>query len=161
MRPHLSRVLVLLSFIAFPRYAWADAGTPLMWAGMFHLMLGNALIGVGEGFLLAWLFSVPRRKGVWVMIFANYTSAWLGGLFARGAIVQALPMDLNNGWRWFWCMVVVTYVMTLMIEWPFVAWCLRGKQDWLERSLSASLVVQSSSYVVLFAWYWMASGTSL
>jgi hypothetical protein len=132
-----------------------------MWAGMLHLVFGNALIGVGEGLLLAWLFSVPKRKSVLIMIPANYASAWLGGLFIRGAIVRALPMDLNNGWRWFWIMVVVTYIMTLIIEWPFVAWCLRGTQNWLKRSLVASLVVQSASYVLLFGWYWMASGTSL
>jgi len=89
----------------------------------FILYSGMRLIGVGEGLLLAWLFSVPKRKTVLVMIPANYASAWVGGLFIRGAIVRALPMDLNNGWRWFWVMVVVTYVITLIIEWPFVAWC--------------------------------------
>lgn len=161
MKRHVLPVLVLLGVIAFPQYALADAGTPLMWAGMLHLVLGNALIGVGEGLLLAWLFSAPKRKCVLIMIPANYASAWLGGLFIRGAIVHKLPMDLNNGWRWFWVMVVVTYVMTLIIEWPFVAWCLRGTRNWLRRSLVASLVVQSASYVLLFGWYWMASGTSL
>jgi hypothetical protein len=161
MRRQLLRVLVLLCVIAFPRCAWADAGTPLMWAGMLHLLFGNALIGVGEGLLLAWLFSVSKRKSVLIMIPANYASAWLGGLFIRGAIVHALPMDLNNGWRWFWVMVFVTYIITLIIEWPFVAWCVRGTQDWLKRSLVASLVVQSASYVLLFGWYWMASGTSI
>jgi hypothetical protein len=95
------------------------------------------------------------------MIPANYTSAWVGGLFIHGAIVRALPMDLNNGWRWFWFMVIATYCMTLILEWPFVAWCFRGTKDWLKRSLWASLVVQSASYVLLFGWYWTASGTSL
>jgi len=161
MRRYLLRALVLLGFIAFPRAVWANAGTPLLWAGMLHLAFGNALIGLGEGLLLARLFSIPKRKSVWIMILANYASAWLGGLLARGAIVHTLPLDLNNGWKWFWLMVVVTYVMTLIIEWPLVAWCLRGKQGWLKRSLAASLGVQSASYVVLFGWYWMASGTSL
>jgi hypothetical protein len=132
-----------------------------MWAGMIHLAFGNAVIGMAEGLLLARLFSISKGKAVWVMIVANYVSAWLGGLFAREAIVQALPMDLNNGWRWFWCMVVVTYVMTLIIEWPFVAWMFRGTQDSLKRSLRSSLVIQSASYLVIFGWYWMASGTSL
>jgi len=153
--------LVLFGVVALPQHAWADAGTPLMWAGMIHLVFGNALIGIGEGALLAWLFSVPKGKSVAVMVLANYASAWLGGLFLRGAIVHALPMDLTNGWRWFWVMVVLTYCMTLVLEWPFIAWCFRGTQDWFRRSVRASLVVQSASYVLLFGWYWMASGTSL
>ncbi len=132
-----------------------------MWAGMLHLFFGNALIGIGEGILLAWLFSVPKGKSVAIMVLANYASAWLGGLFIRGAIVHALPMDLTNGWRWLWVMVVVTYCMTLALEWPFIAWCFRGSQDWFRQSVRASIVVQSASYVLLFGWYWMASGTSL
>ena len=95
------------------------------------------------------------------MILANYVSAWVGGLFIRNAIVQSLPMDLNNGWKWFWIMVVVTYGLTLLLEWPFIAWIFRGTQGWMRRSLRASLVVQSASYLLLFGWYWMASGTSL
>lgn len=31
----------------------ANAGTPLMWAGMLHLVIGNAIIGIAEGALLA------------------------------------------------------------------------------------------------------------
>lgn len=153
--------LVLFGVVTLPQHARADAGTPLMWAGMLHLVFGNALIGIGEGSLLAWLFSVPKGKSISVMILANYASAWLGGLFIRGAVVHALPMDLTNGWRWFWVMVFVTYWMTLVLEWPFIAWCFRGTQDWFRQSVRASLVVQSASYVLLFGWYWMASGTSL
>jgi hypothetical protein len=153
--------LILLGSLAFPQAAWANAGTPLMWAGMLHLVVGNALIGIGEGALLAWLFAVPRCRSIAVMILANYVSAWLGGLFLGGAIVRALPLDLTNGWQWFWVMVIVTFCMTLLLEWPFIAWCLRGKQDWLLRSVRATLVTQSASYVLVFGWYWMASGTSL
>jgi len=132
-----------------------------MWASMVHLVIGNVLVGIGEGALLGWLFSVSLRRSIPVMILANYTSAWGGGLFLRGAIVQALPIDLNNGWKWFWIMVVATYCMTLILEWPFIAWCFRGTQDWLRRSVRATLVTQSASYVLLFGWYWMASFTSL
>jgi hypothetical protein len=161
MKRRLMLFLCFLGVAALPQQAWADAGTPLMWAGAVHLLFGNALIGLGEGWLLTWLFAAPKAKTIGVMILANYVSAWLGGLFIRGAIVRALPMDLTNGWMWFWVMVAVTYVITLLIEWPFIAWCLRGTQRWLGRSLRASLVLQSTSYVLLFGWYWMSSGTSL
>jgi len=30
--------------MVFPQPAMANAGTPLMWAGMFHLAIGNLLI---------------------------------------------------------------------------------------------------------------------
>lgn len=153
--------LVLLGVVAFPQHACANAGTPLIWATMLHLVFGNALIGIGEGLLLAWLFSLPKAKCVAAMIVANYASAWLGVVLIQGAIVDALPMDLNNGWMWFWVMVVATYCMTLLVEWPFIAQRFRGTQGWFRRSVRASLVVQSASYLLLFGWYWLASNTSL
>ncbi|MCK9315793.1 MAG: hypothetical protein M0Q48_06585 [Verrucomicrobia bacterium] len=56
---------------------------------------------------------------------------------------------------------MVTYCVTLLLEWLFIAQRFRGTQDWFRRSVRASLVVQSASYVLLFGWYWLASGTSL
>ncbi len=158
VKRHRLLCLVLLGTAAFPQLAWANAGTPLMWAAALHLLFGNALIGLGEGLLLARIFSAPQWTCALVMTLANYVSAWLGFLFLQRDLV---PMDLTNAWLWFWIMVVATYVMTLVLEWPFVAWCLRRTQGWFRRSLRASLVVQSASYVLLFGWYWMASEASL
>jgi hypothetical protein len=136
---HRSRLFfAVVVFMAVPQNAWANAGTPLMWAGMIHLVVGNAVIGVLEGLLLGWLFCLPGGKAIGAMIAANYASAWLGGLYIRGAMVEALPMDLTNGWFWFWFMVVATYGLTLLLEWPFIAWGLRGTQNWLKRSIQAS-----------------------
>lgn len=150
----------LLILLCFPSSAWANMGTPLMWATMFHLAIGNALIGVCEGALLGYLFDVPRGKVIGIMILANYFSAWVGGIFLT-TITPLLPIDLNNGWRWFWIFVVATYAMTVLLEWPFIAWLMRRAEDWLKRSLRASVIVQAASYIPLFGWYWMASGTSL
>lgn len=113
-----------------------------MWATFLHLWVGNALIGLLEGLLLAWWFPIPKRHGILIMIAANYASAWVGGQFLGGRIVESLPMDLTNGWRWFWILVCATYVMTVFLEWPFVAWYLRGSPGLWKRSLRASLVVQ-------------------
>jgi len=57
------------------------------------------------------------------MIGANYFSAWVGGLFLRGAILNSLAIDLNNGWQWFWIMVAATYGITLVLEFPFIYCC--------------------------------------
>lgn len=153
--------LVLFGIFAIPQFAQANAGTPLMWAGMLHLFFGNALIGLGEGLLLGWLFSLPKLKSVLVMVAANYFSAWAGLICIISPVVQMLPLDLDNAWQWFWRMVGVTYCLTLILEWPFVAFCFSRTERWLKRSLLASLVVQTASYGLLFGWYAMASGTSL
>ena len=153
--------LLLLGACVMPQAAWANAGTPLMWAGAAHLLFGNLFIGLLEGFLLSWLFDVPRRKATATMILANYVSAWAGAFFIQGVGRSRLSIDLASGWTWFWIMVAATYCLTLLVEWPFIASALRGSPSLLARSLRASVILQSASYIPLFGWYWMASGTSL
>jgi hypothetical protein len=72
-----------------------------------------------------------------------------------------LDWNLNNGWGLFWGFVLLTYLATVLIEWPLVFWCFPKESRGWKRSLKASWLVQSASYLFLFGWYWMASGTSI
>ena len=143
-----------------PSVASANVGTPLMWAGFFHLCFGNLLIGVGEGWLLAILFQQPAVRRIGIMILANYFSAWVGMIFLAW-MQRHIHVDLYSIRPWLWMMVFVTWLMTLVLEWPFVAFCLRKTQGWFRKSAWGTLVVQSASYLVIFGWYWSASGMTL
>lgn len=162
IKKRLPRILGLIALLTcIPLTARADAGTPLMWAGMFHLVLGNAIIGIFEGLLLAWIFKLKKGICIIVMIPANYFSAWIGGLYLNHEISSALPFNLYNAWIWIWVMVLVTFLITLVFEWPFVFFCFRKEQGRLKKSLLGNLLVNSLSYILLFSWYWLASGTAL
>ncbi len=132
-----------------------------MWAGMLHLVFGNAIIGVFEGFILAWAFKLRKIICVLVMIPANYFSAWVGYVFLNRIITTSLTFTLYNAWHWICAMVVVTYLMTLILEWPFVFFCFPKEQNRLKKSIRGNLLVNSLSYILLFSWYWLASGTAL
>ncbi len=69
---------IAAAILLCPICARADVGTPLVWGSTFHLLLGNTLIGLFEGWLLARVFHLPQRRCVWLMIPANYLSAWIG-----------------------------------------------------------------------------------
>ena len=131
-----------------------------MWAGMLHLTLGNALIGIGEGLLISRVFQLPKRRCIGWMIAANYLSAWVGGI-GLNMIASKLDWNLYNAWGFFWMFVAATYVVTILLEWPLVALCFWGQEKKLPGSFKASLLAQSVSYVLLFGWYWGASGKSL
>jgi hypothetical protein len=154
-------ITAVLAVLALPAAAMANAGTPLMWAGMLHLVFGNALIGILEGGLLAKLFRLRVGRTIVVLILANYFSAWLGMGLLGYLISSALPMELGNAWRFIWMMVAVTYVITLICEFPFIAFALRRDPHWFRKAVRGSLIVQTVSYVLLFGWYWIASPTSL
>jgi hypothetical protein len=152
--------LLLLFLFGMPLTVFADAGTPLMWAGMLHLVFGNALIGIGEGLLLTFLFRLKRWKCITVMIAANYFSAWVGDLLVMGNVRNS-DLDLYNAWRWIWAMVGITFVLTCVLEWPFVFFCLPKSDQRLKRSIWGNLLVQFASYLLLCAWYYSASARSL
>lgn len=153
--------LLVAVIFSFPSVAWANAGTPLMWVSAVHLMLANAFIGAAEGMLLKWLFRLPASPAVWLMILANYVSAWVGYVVLLPAIESTLIFELDNVRSLVWMLVGVAYVLTILLEWPFVAIAFRQTAHWLRRSIVASLVVQTASYAALFVVYWNTSGTSL
>ena len=151
-RQRLALAFVLFSALAFPLSGRADVGTPLMWAGILHLFIGNALIGLLEGYLISRLFRIPKMRTFSIMIPANYFSAWIGSFFIDW-IRNVISPDLNSFWRYFWLIALSTYFLTLILEWPFVALCFLKSSAWLIKSVKASFVVQSASYILLFAWY--------
>ena len=155
----VSAVIALL--ICIPFTARANAGTPLMWAGMLHMVFGNAIIGIFEGTILSRVFKLKSGACVLVMICANYFSAWGGELFLNYQITKLLPFNLYNAWHWIWTMVIVTFIITLILEWPFVFFCFRKEQHRLKESMRGNLLINSLSYVLLFSWYFLASGTTL
>ena len=58
-------------------------------------------------------------------------------------------------------LIGLTYVFTLVLEWPFIAFCFGRNPGWFSRSLKASLLIQTLSYLLLFSGFWLVSGKSL
>jgi hypothetical protein len=158
--PSFGRRLVGAAIVLWPMSVFADVGTPLVWGSTFHLLLGNAIIGVLEGLLLAQVFGLRKRQCVGHLILANYVSAWTG-IALTSFLFSKLATDICSGLKITWLLVAASYFLTLMVEWPFVARCFRGTQRWIANSVKGSLLVQSISYALLFGGYWLLSGTSL
>jgi len=154
-------LLALVILLEQPSIAQANVGTPLMWATMLHMVIGNACIGILEGMLLAWVYRVPAGKAVGLMILANYFSAWVGWTSLAEMIRYRNDVTLDNVGRYVAGMIATAYVVTLWLEWPFVAISVWGAGHNIRRSCAASLLVQSVSYALLFGWYGMASANSL
>jgi len=140
---------------------YADAGTPLMWASMLQLFVGNAIIGLGEGFLLAWKYGARKATSVLVMIAANYFSTWVGSLGLAWWIKAHVRVTLYSGWMLLLLALVASLVISIILEWPFVLLCLRRQERPIYRSLRASAFLQCASYAVLVPLFYLASGTSL
>jgi hypothetical protein len=154
-------MLPILALALIPSTASANAGTPLMWASMLHLVFGNAIIGLIEGLLLSRLFKCSSSKSILILIAANYASAWAGGLLVAEYLPTLVDITIQNIQYWFLAFVCVAFLVTLLIEFSFFWFALGSRDHRLRRTLKATLAVNGISYVLLFGWYWMASGTSM
>ena len=148
--------VLLLAFLDTP--VIADAGSPMMLAGMFHLLIGNALLGVLEGSLIALVFKTRWRRAVLIMVLANYVSAIPGKLMARLAVgmLHAVGSDATSLYD-FWgvlqealaILFALSFAATLVLEWPFCFWVLKNSARRLTKSIGACLLAQTASYAVL------------
>ena len=136
-----------------PATAQANAGTPLMWATLLHLFIGNLLIGVFEGYILGAVFKLPMGRCIRELIEANYVSMWLGGLLLLGCLSSLIPVDLSSG-RWIYPgLILLSFIVTLLIEYPFVLSAFKDVQGRRKLALKGTLLTQSLSYIILFGWY--------
>jgi len=156
-----SFLFALIVVAVLPSMASANAGTPLMWASMLHLVFGNAAIGFVEGLLVSWIFSCAKRRAVPILIVANYASAWAGGFLLARPLSFIPDMTIENIRLWLCVFTIIAFLMTLLIELPFVWLAMRVQRRGLRRAFSATLVVHGVTYLLLIGWYWMASGTTM
>ena len=167
-RSSVKLALFLLAFLFWPALLWADAGTAFMWTTLGHLVFGNAIIGLAEGFLLALVFRVRVGPAIGLMIGANYASAFVGLQTVRAAgLWEGLVPILSDqpalyvAWKALWVFVAVSFLLSFLIEWPFcllAVWSKRGK--WW-KSFAASGLAQAASYAVLVLFYAHVSGVGL
>ncbi|HWB54445.1 MAG TPA: hypothetical protein VG722_09640 [Tepidisphaeraceae bacterium] len=142
----------------------ADTITSLIVADIAYLFLLNAAIGFLEGTLLRRLFSGGRRA-VWWMIAANYLSAWIGWIALAGiwsnphvrALLAPAPIERINLLAGI--TVLLSFAITLLIEWPFVHWGTVRPRRSIGRTTLATFCVNSISYLLLCLWFLWTSFT--
>lgn len=161
----LVAVLFLSMFFSYS-IAYADAGTPLIFAVMKHLLFGNLIIGFIEGILIAKLFRLKLKLTIPIMIGANYSSMFLGyfaiKFLQNNSVLHSffgqIPFYHVNYLLFF--LIILSYLLTIIIEWPFclLAFGKSGEKRKGRKSFLASIFAQSVSYALLIPYYLSASG---
>jgi len=146
--------------------ASANAGTPLVQFGLFHLVIGNTLIGLLEGYLIYRFFKAENGKCVIIMILANYFSCIVGyilTLIAGQGLLDSIYSEISiyNVGTHIISSIILLIILTIILEWPFCFYILRRKEKPVITSLRASIFVQLISYLFLFLIYFHMSDISL
>ena len=153
--------IVAFAIALSPAPVLANAGTPLMWTGLGHLFVGNAVIGIVEGILLSKLFHTPRVKSVNLLVVANYTSAWVGMFLILDRLSHIPIITIENVHIWLWLLVAFAFILTLLIEYPFFWFLLRKQQKAVQKAFKATIIIYGISYLLLFGWYGLNSQTTM
>jgi len=99
------------------------------------------------------------RRALGGMVIANLLSAWAGIFGMNWLTTQSL--DINNLRLCFAFMLVASYALTLMIEFPLVALIFRGDPQWLRKTVRGSLIMQTASYALLCVGYGIVGNYTL
>lgn len=150
---------ILLIFLC-PIVLLANAGSPMMWFGMFHLLILNLVIGVSESLYL-------KQRGIsnrmWLIIIANYVSMIIG-LFFIAPYFSSLSGNLDfwggqtTGGEYvlsgFIVGMITSFLATLLIEFPFYYFSLKAKYEKtniVKKYIEANLITN----VIMFIFYFL------
>lgn len=167
MKRSLRLLFLTLAILIIHSAAHADGITPMMFAGISHLVLGNLLIGIGEGLLIGWLFKAKKGRAIGIMILANYFSGFAGAclsqLFKQNtARSYLMSLPLYDIPKLLWALAAATLLVTIVLEWPFCLWVLKKSErirtSIAKTSLYASILAQIASYCILVPWYLTMGG---
>jgi len=150
-------LLIISVLFVLPSAALANMGSVLLIATVVHLFIGNVFIGIVEGLILSKVFKLKKLKTILLLILANYFSAWLGYVLIN---FQIDPLfNLHNVRFMLYVFIVVAYLLTILIEWPFIAILFKGDTRWLSKSIKGCILVQTISYILLCSGYWIVRTT--
>ncbi|MDX9911870.1 MAG: hypothetical protein RBS39_08570 [Phycisphaerales bacterium] len=158
-------VVFLAAMLLLVSPAHANVGTPLIWSGILHLTVGNLFLGIAEGVALALLARVRMVRSCLWMILANYVSAWLGLFMLRplhAAIAEVFGgASINTEKQVLLLMLVAAWLGSILVEMPFAWLAARRSACGAMRLVVSMVVVQSASYLALYAYYRTASSLTL
>jgi hypothetical protein len=159
-RPHQKRytLLGIAAIAVFTSAASANPGTAMLFVFVFHLFVGNLIIGIIEWIGLAMLGASKSRAAI--MIPANYISAFAGFMilpFFRPLIDN----DPVASIIWVsWGALITLTIFGVLIELPFVFLAFKKPRQ-AKRVIIATILVNIVTGGLVGGWYVLNSNLSL
>lgn len=131
----------------------ANGASALLAATLYHLIFGNLIIGLIEGFLISRTFPVSQLKCSLIAIPANYASAWISLLFSSW-LGHVFGLRISLGEEFFWIGLIAAFGLTLLVELPFFHWITNDQYLESEIVWRGLLKVNLVTYLlIIMPWY--------
>jgi len=147
-----------------PTFVYANAGSPMMWFGMLHSLVLNAIIGLTESFIVT-KFKIPNR--IWLIILANYVSMFIGlNYIAPHFSTLSGNYDFWGGQtnygnyelKGFLIGMTSSYFATLIIEFPFFYFAIKDRTQRKKIFLPFFVANTTTNIIMTLVYYWIVSG---
>jgi len=149
------KIILLLSLILIPQTIFANAGTALMWIPYLQLVFGNLIIGIVEGLIIILIYKTNWLRSISKMISANYGS-WIIG-HSLVFLIQNFLLDSILILKYvltFWIIsLFFLYVLTALIEYPFINWIIIGNFSWRSKYWKISFIMNFITYTAMIFLY--------
>ena len=122
------KILITILLLILPFLVFANAGSPVVWFGLFHLLIANLIIGYAESEILL-KYKIDNK--VLRVIAANYISMFVGYIIIAPLflhpqygrdILSVEPSDIFLAF-------IVSFLATIAIEYPLILWSLKDKSQ--------------------------------
>ncbi|YCM42437.1 hypothetical protein V2O64_14090 [Verrucomicrobiaceae bacterium 227] len=142
-------------------YFVANSGSALVSDDMKDLTKINYLIVILEGLLISKILNISRLRCVLIMTVANLVSASIGYSLSKNGI-YSLDVTIESV-KWVLTIAIITsLILTLILEYPFVAWIASGLNFTSTQKIRALLIVHFVSYsTIVLPWYFFINHFSL
>ena len=162
LNPNEKLFHLTLFFIAIPTIALANAGSPMMWFGILHLLVLNAIIGAVESGIIS-KFKIANKT--FLLILANYVSMFVG-LYFIGPHFSSISGN-HDFWggktrlgeyhvKGFVIGMISAYCTTLIIEFPFVYYAVKKVQR--RQILIPFIVANTATNIAMIVIYYLITG---
>lgn len=150
--------------LLLPTIAFANAGSPMMWFGMLHTLILNAIIGFTESAIVS-KFKIPNRT--WLIIVANYVSMFVGlSYIAPHFSTISGNHDFwggqttygEYGLKGFFAGMVASYFATLVIELPFFYLAVKDKTQRRQIFFPFFIANTITNIAMTLIYFWIVKG---
>lgn len=159
-----NKTLFTFLLLLLPTFAVANAGSPMMWFGILHLLVLNAFIGGAESAII-YKFKIPNRT--WLIIIGNYVSMFIGLYY----IAPHFSTIAGNHDFWggqtsygyyklqgFILGMVSSFFATLIIELPFIYLAVKEKSQRRQIFIPFLAANTSTNILMTIIYFWIVKG---
>jgi len=159
--------VLLTVLLLFPLVVFANAGSPMMWFGILHCLILNAIIGCAESIILS---KMQIANKFWLIIVANYISMTIGLYFIApyfsgisgnddfwGGHTKYGDYELEG----FLAGMALSYIATLIIEFPFFYFAAKPKVQIKKIFIPFMVSTTVTNLVLFFVYYWINAACTI